>query len=103
MIADFPFILPIVFATLYFGGIPRHMCTWSGLTCPSTNSTSNRPHNVRNISPTSFRIAPNMDLRRYFGTITTWYRQYHFTRAWLCHSLMSSLLSLVLAGPGRGE
>ena len=27
MIADFPFSLPIVLATLYFGGIPRHLGT----------------------------------------------------------------------------
>ena len=30
----------------------------------------------------SLRIAPNIALCRYFGTMTTWYREYHFTWDW---------------------
>ena len=43
-----------------------------------------------------------IDFVRYFGTITTWYPQYHFTWAWLCHSLI--LISpLFLDLPGLEE
>src|SRR6516162_9216196 len=33
--ALFPFKNPITEATGYFGGIAIHMCTWSGIRCPS--------------------------------------------------------------------
>jgi hypothetical protein len=36
--------------------------------------------------PISFRKTPHIAFLRYCGTITTWYRQRHLTRDWLCHS-----------------
>src|SRR6476620_10360922 len=34
-IALFPFRNPMTEATGYFGGIAMHICTWSGIRCPS--------------------------------------------------------------------
>src|SRR5882762_6947710 len=54
----------------------------------------------RRIFPISFRSVPKMAFWRYFGTMTMWYRQYHRTWLWLCHSrMMWFLLFMALAGP----
>ena len=74
-IADLPFRNPIVFATLYFGGILRHRWTWSDSACPYTNSTPEWLHSSRRIFPTPFLKLPNIALFRYFGLNTTWYLQ----------------------------
>src|ERR1700677_1562923 len=66
---------------------------WSGMALPSTNSTSFCRHNSRRILPIARRVLPKNSFLRYFGKITTWYLQSHFTWAWLCHSFMTVLLS----------
>src|SRR5215203_4565245 len=81
-----PFKNPITNATLCLGGIDRHMCTWSGITCPSITSAPFCRHNSFRIGPTWFLSLPNNNFFRYFGTITTWYLHSHFTWDWLCHS-----------------
>src|SRR5712691_11877419 len=48
----------------------------------------------------SLRSVPKIAFCRYFGTMTMWYRQYHRTWLWLCHSrMMWFLLLMALAGP----
>src|SRR5207248_6972247 len=43
---------------------------------------------------------PKIAFCRYFGTMTMWYRQYHRTWLWFCHSrMMWFLLFMALAGP----
>src|ERR1700677_161465 len=66
---------------------------WSGMALPSTNSTSFCRHNSRRILPIARRVLPKNSFLRYFGKITTWYLQSHFTWAWLCQSFMTVLLS----------
>src|SRR6266851_2609912 len=54
----------------------------------------------RRIFPISFRSVPKIAFWRYFGTMTMWYRQYHRTWLWFCHSrMMWFLLCMALAGP----
>jgi hypothetical protein len=60
-----------------------------------TTSISFCSHNSRRILPISLRILPKITLLRYFGTSTTWYRQYHLTGVCVFLSLMwSSVLGL---------
>ena len=59
--------------TEYFGGIARHMWMWSIDKLPSITSTPLYSHSHRRIAPISFRSFPNIILRRFFGTQTTWY------------------------------
>src|SRR5256885_3937189 len=48
----------------------------------------------------SLRSVPKIALCRYCGTMTMWYRPYHRTWLWLCHSrMMGFLLCMALAGP----
>src|SRR5262252_816703 len=70
-----PFQKSITEATGYFGGIAIHMCTWSGIRCPSMIWHSFCRANAWKISPSWRRAWPNSTLRRRFGTITTWYLQ----------------------------
>jgi hypothetical protein len=88
-----PFKYPIVIAMLYFGGTLNSMWMWSGIALPSTSSTSFCRHNSRSIFPISRRALPKNSFFRYFGKITTWYLQSHFTWAWLCQSFITVLLS----------
>jgi len=53
-----PFKNPITNAMLYLGGTLRHMWMWSGIKCPSTNSTPRCRHKSRSISPTRARNLP---------------------------------------------
>src|SRR5512135_12520 len=87
-IALLPFRYPIVMAMLYRGGTLSSMWMWSGIALPSTSSISFWRHRSRRIWPMPRRILPYNTLRRYFGRITTWYLQSHFTWAWLCQSFM---------------
>src|SRR6202035_4488613 len=81
-----PFEQPITNDAVCFGGIAAHMCTRSGITCPSITSTPFWRHNSFRIGPTWFVRFPYKILLRYFGTITMWYLHSHFTWDWLCHS-----------------
>ena len=98
--ALFPFRKPITKAMLNFGGTLKHMCTWSGIKCPSMSSTPRCLHKSFMISPT-FRFNFPYNFRcRYFGTITTWYLQSQRT----CDKLSQSCIvysSVLLRGfPG---
>jgi len=88
--ALFPFKNPIEWATLYFGGIFRHMCTWSGIKCPSNNSILRCRHKSRKMSPTRLRNFPYSFFFRYFGTNTIWYLQFHLTCDKLSQSCIGS-------------
>jgi len=72
-----PFKNPISNAMLYLGGTLRHMWMWSGIKCPSINSTPRCRHKSRNISPTRTRNLPYSFFCRNLGTNTTWYLQSH--------------------------
>src|SRR4029450_3176756 len=102
-IAAFPFNRPTAFATLYLGGMLRHTCTWSGMACPSTNAMPICSQSSRRILPMSLRSVPKIAFCRYFGTMMMWYRQYHRTWLWLCHSriVVSPLCGLGGATPGE--
>ena len=43
------------------------------------------------------------DTTRYFGTMTMWYRQYHLTWLWFCHSRIVVSPSCGLGGSTAGE
>lgn len=86
--ALFPFRNPITNAMLNFGGTLKHMWIWSGIKCPSSNSTPLCRDKSRNISPTRRRNFPYNSFLRYFGTITTWYLQSHRT----CDKLVQSCI-----------
>ena len=86
--ALFPFRNPITNAMLNFGGTLRHMWIWSGIRCPSNNSTPLCRDKSCNISPTRRQNFPYSSLFRYFGTITTWYLQSHRT----CDKLVQSCI-----------
>ena len=88
--ALFPFKNPITNAILYFGGTLRHIWIWSGIRCPSNNSTPLWRHSSRNISPTRSRNFPYSLLVRYLGTNTTWYLQSHLTCDKLCQSCIGN-------------
>src|SRR5262249_38608374 len=76
-IALLPFKKPITEATGCFGGIAMHMCTWSGIKCPSTIWHSFCFASAWNTGPSWRRIFPKIAFRRRFGTNTTWYLQSH--------------------------
>src|SRR5215831_18578702 len=101
--AAFPFNRPTAFATLYLGGMLRHKCTWSGIACPSTNSIPICSQSSRRILPISLRSVPKIAFCRYFGTMTMWYRQYHRTWLWSCHSRIVVSPSCGLGGSTPGE
>ena len=65
-----PFKNPIAKATLYLGGMLKHIWIWSGIRCPSTISRPFWLHNSLIICPTPFRNFPNSFLLRYFGTVS---------------------------------
>src|SRR5579863_7646240 len=65
---------------------------WSGIALPSTSSRLFWRHRSRRISPIPFLNLPYNAFFRYFGKITTWYMQSHFTWAWLCQSLLMTVL-----------
>jgi len=88
--ALFPLINPITCATLYFGGMLRHMWIWSGIKCPSSISISRWRHKSRITCPTRFRNLPYNFLFRYFGMITIWYLHSHLTCDKLCQSCIGS-------------
>ena len=75
-------------AILYFGASLKHMWMWSGIKCPSSNSTPRWRHRSRNISPTRDRNLPYSCFLRYLGTNTTWYLQSHLT----CDKLVQSCI-----------
>src|SRR5215216_2762140 len=102
-IAAFPFNRPTAFATLYLGGMLRHKCTWSGIACPSTNSIPICSQSSRRILPMSLRSVPKIAFCRYFGTMMIWYRQYHRTWLWFCHSRIVVSPSDGLGGSTPGE
>jgi len=52
---------------------------WSGIKCPSSNSTPRWRHKGRNMSPTRFRNFPYIFFLRYLDTNTIWYLQSHLT------------------------
>ena len=88
--ALFPLIKPIANATLYFGGMLKHMWIWSGRSSPSNASIPRCRHNSRITSPTRFRSLPYSFLLRYFGMITIWYLQSHLTCDRLSQSCIGS-------------
>src|SRR5262249_62030027 len=51
----------------------------------------------------SLRSVPKIAFCRYFGTMTMWYRQYHRTWLWLCHSRIVVSPSCGLGGSTLGE
>src|SRR6516225_9574163 len=68
---------PITEATGYFGGIAMHICTWSGLRCPSRIWHSFCRAKAWKTSPKCWRTLPNNTFRRRLGINTTWYMQSH--------------------------
>jgi len=96
-----PFKNPITKAMLNFGGTLKHIWMWSGIRCPSNNSTPLCRHKSRKILPTRHRNLPYNLFLRYFGTITTWYLQSHLTCDKLLQSCIGSSSSLPIgAFPG---
>src|SRR5438128_11245758 len=51
----------------------------------------------------SLRSVPKIAFCRYFGTMTMWYRQYHRTWLWFCHSRIVVSPSCGLGGSTLGE
>src|SRR2546422_10109682 len=51
----------------------------------------------------SLRSVPKIAFCRYFGTMTMWYRQYHRTWLWFCHSRIVVSPSCGLGGSTTGE
>jgi len=98
-----PFKNPIVYATLYFGGILKHMCMWSGIRWPSIISTLFCRHSSLKIFPTPVRNFPYSLFFRNFGTITTWYLQSHLTWDKLSQSLIGSSSTSPLWGSPGGR
>ena len=88
--ALFPFTNPITNATLYFGGMLKHMWIWSGLKCPSNIPIPRCRHRSLITSPTRVRNCPYNFLFRYFGMITIWYLHSHLTCDKLCQSCIGS-------------
>ena len=66
----FPLRYPINCAILIYGGILTSICIWSGHASASMLSAPFCSHSFRSISPISFRSAPYISLRRYFGANT---------------------------------
>ena len=85
---------PTTTAILYFGATLKHMWMWSGIKCPSSNSTPRWRHRSGNISPTRDRNLPYSCLLRYLGTNTTWYLQSHLTCDKLVQSCIGNFSSL---------
>src|SRR4030095_4847041 len=73
------------------------------MACPSTNSIPIWLQSSRRILPISLRSVPKIAFCRYFGTMTMWYRQYHRTWLWLCHSRIVVSPSCGLGGSTEGE
>jgi hypothetical protein len=96
--ALFPFIKPMLWATLYFGGMLKHKWIWSAIACPSSNSNPFCLHKSRTISPIFVRKFPYITRFRYFGIKTTWYLQSHRTCDKLFQSCIGSTSFALLRG-----
>ena len=68
-----------MYETLSFGGILRHMWTWSETKCPSKSSMFIYLQRSFNISPTCRLNFPYSFFFLYFCTNSTWYLQSHRT------------------------
>ena len=68
--AAFSFRYPIIWLTLYFGGMLVNIWIWSGHACASIISTPFCWHSFLSIIPISSRIAPYISVRLYFGANT---------------------------------
>jgi hypothetical protein len=100
--ALFPLRNPTANATLYFGGMLKHKCTWSSIACPSSKSIFFCSHSSRKIRPTFLRRSPNITFLRYFGIQITWYLHSHRTCDKLSKSFIrSSSCPLGLSHGGR--
>ena len=97
-----PFRNPITKAILYFGGTLKHMWMWSGIRCPSNNSTPRWRHKSCNISPARLRYFPYSFFLRYLGTNTMWYLQSHLTCDKLYQSCIGNSSCLLQLGLSRG-
>ena len=96
-----PFRNPITNATLNFGGILKHMWTWSALKFPSNSSILHCRQRSFIISPTCRLNFPYRFLFRYLGTMTTWYLQSQRTCDKLCRSCIGfSSLNPIWGFPG---
>ena len=93
-----PFRKPILWATLYFGGMLKHKWIWSAIACPSSNSNPFCLHKSRIISPIFLRNFPYITRFRYFGIKTTWYLQSHRT----CDKLFQSFIGSTSLSLSRG-
>src|ERR1700680_664078 len=65
--ALFPFRNPITDATGCFGGMAMHICTGSGIRCPSTIWHSFCFAKAWKIAPHCWRMFPKISFRRPFG------------------------------------
>jgi hypothetical protein len=75
-----PLINPIAKATLYFGGMLRHMLIWPVIRFPSSISIYLCRHKSPPITqPTFLRNFPYNFLCLNLGIITIWYLQSHLT------------------------
>jgi len=86
-----PFMNPIANATLYFGGMLKHIWIWSGIKCPSNISIPRWRHKSRITSPTRLRNCPYNFLFRYFGIMTIWYLHYVHQKI-MCSQRANALL-----------
>ncbi len=96
-----PFKNPITNAMLNLGGTLKHIWIWSGIRCPSINSTLRCRHRSFIICPSRSRNFPYSFFLRYFGTITTWYLHSHRTCDKLCQLCVGSSSWLLLRGLSR--
>ena len=96
--ALFPFMNPSAKATLYLGGIFKHIWIWSGIKWPSSISMPFCRAKSLNIPPVSRFNFPFSAHFLYFGTNTTWYLQSHRT----CDRLSQSCIGFSSGVPERG-
>ena len=83
----FPFKYPIILETLYFGGIDKSKCIWSGIMCPSIISIHLYLHNLCIMFTISRLYWLNSIFRLYLGVNTIWYLHNHF----VCDKLLCLL------------
>jgi hypothetical protein len=101
--AAFPYNRPTAFAPLYWRGMLRHTCTWSGMAWPSTTARPMGSQWSRRLWPMSWRSVPKMAFCRYCGPMTMWYRPYHRTGLWSCHARLVVSPFCGLGGSTPGE